>query len=264
LLFALGWMGSPTAAQDGATIDWSGQWETRWRDGGARLILEQDGRSFMGRFDSGEWWTGARAATGLVDAVPADQSSPTATMRSFLTASNQAADGNLEALGPGAALVRPSDGSDDPIALFEHARALHAVIDLTTFRIWDLPHEGEDDGDAVSVVLEQAGTGERVTIPFRRIDGMWFIVPPPVKLLADIADRMRAAREEATADRTAGPGPQSTREAMRDFLLGFRYVPDGSAAQTFATLDLRGRPEITRDHDGQLLAGYLKRVGGLR
>ncbi|HKL65514.1 MAG TPA: hypothetical protein VJ886_05315, partial [Roseovarius sp.] len=48
--------------------------------------------------------------------------------------------------------------------------------------------------------------------------------------------------------------------AMRDFLLGFGYRPDGTAAQTLATLDLRGRPEITRDHDGQLLAGYLKRV----
>jgi len=47
---------------------------------------------------------------------------------------------------------------------------------------------------------------------------------------------------------------------MRDFLLGFGYRPDGTAAQTLATLDLRGRPEITRDHDGQLLAGYLKRV----
>lgn len=291
-------------AQDSGTADWSGQWETRWRDGGARLLLDQngdtvtglyplfdgriearatgrelrgrwmqedrsgsfvfvqsqDGRSFTGRFDSGEWWTGAHAATVLVDSVPVDQSSPMATMRSFLTASNQAADGNLEALGVGAALVRLPDGREDPIRLFEHARALHAAIDLTTFRIWDLPHEAEDGGDEVAVVLEQAGTGQSVTLPFRRIDGLWVMVPPPVERLADIADRMRVAREDATSERTAAHGPQSPREAMRDFLLGFRYMPDGSAPQTVATLDLRARPEITRDHDGQLLAGYLKRA----
>ena len=71
---------------------------------------------------------------------------------------------------------------------------------------------------------------------------------------------MRAARARALSEHVGGPGAQSPRDAMRDFLLGFGYRPDGTAAQTLATLDLRGRPEITRDHDGQLLAGYLKRV----
>jgi hypothetical protein len=84
------------------TVDWTGIWHTRWRNGGAVLELQQEGRrvtgtyplydgrieaaiqgrllvgdwieptrrggfiftmapdgqSFMGRFDSGEWWTG--------------------------------------------------------------------------------------------------------------------------------------------------------------------------------------------------------------
>jgi len=294
----------PSLAQDGADVDWSGTWETRWRDGGARVILEQDGgtvsglyplfggrieatatgrvlsgrwvqedregdfefvqsqdgQSFAGRFGSGEWWTGARAATVLVDGALVDQSSPMATMRSFLTAANQAADGNLDVLGRATSLVLSPDGSDDPIARFEHARALHEVIDLTTFRIWDLPDEAPDGGDAVVVELEQAGTGQTVAIAFRRVDGDWFILPLAIDRLAETADRMRAARIRALSEHVGGPGAQSPRDAMRDFLLGFGYRPDGTAAQTLATLDLRGRPEITRDHDGQLLAGYLKRV----
>lgn len=291
-------------AQQDAPADWSGTWETRWRDGGARVIMEQDGstvtgsyplfggrieaeatgralhgrwlendragsftfvqsqngQSFTGRFDSGEWWTGARAASVLADIVAADQSSPMATMRSFLIASNKAADGYLDALGSAAALIRPPEALDDPSSRFGYARVLHDVIDLTTFRIWDLPYEAADGGSAVVVVLEQAGTGQTVAIPFRQIDGLWFIVPLAMDQLADSADRMRAAREAVTSERVVGPGAQSPRDAMRDFLLGFAFSPDGSAEQTLATLDLRGRPEITREHDGQLLAGYLKRV----
>jgi small-conductance mechanosensitive channel len=303
-LLLLAPLAAPTQAQDAVAVDWSGTWETRWRGGGARVILQhdgstvsgtyplfggrieadatgrvlsgrwvqenrtggfvfvqaQDGQSFSGRFDTGEWWTGARAATVSADDAPVDRSSPMATMRSFLAAANEAADGNPDVLGRAASLVFSPDGRDDPIARFEQTRALHAVIDLTTFRIWDLPHEAADGGDAVVVELEQAGTGETVTIPFRRVGGDWFIVPLALDRLAETADRMRDARARATADLMAGPGAQSPRDAMRDFLLGFGYRPDGTAAQTRATLDLRGRPEITRDHDGQLLAGYLKRV----
>ena len=88
-----------------AEPSWTGQWDTRWREGGARMELRQqggkvsgacpayggqidgtvqgrelqgqwtegprsgqvrfamapDGQSFMGRFETVEWWTGARA-----------------------------------------------------------------------------------------------------------------------------------------------------------------------------------------------------------
>ena len=35
-VLALGQLGSPVAAQDGAIADWFGAWETRWRGGGAQ------------------------------------------------------------------------------------------------------------------------------------------------------------------------------------------------------------------------------------
>src|SRR6056297_4065674 len=237
-LFLFIFVAAPSLAQDGPPVDWSGTWETHWRDGGARVIIEedggtvsglypvfggrieatatgrvlsgrwvqedregdfefvqsQDGQSFAGRFGSGEWWTGARAATVLVDGAPVDQSSPMATMRSFLTAANQAADGNLDVLGRATSLVLSPDGSDDPTARFEHARALHEVIDLTSFRIWDLPHAAPDGGGEVVFELEQAGTAQTVTFPFQRVDGDWFILPLAIDRLAETADRMRAGR----------------------------------------------------------------------
>ena len=105
------------AAQHGVA-DWSGAWDSRWRDGGARLILNQDGaqvtgtypiyngrieaqafgrmlegrwiegersgsflfvqarngRSFAGRFESGEWWTGLRAEPDAERRLRVDQS----------------------------------------------------------------------------------------------------------------------------------------------------------------------------------------------
>ncbi len=302
LLLTLCWPGATARAQEGPPADWSGTWDTRWHDGGSRLILEQDdgtvtgsyplysgrieaqavgrtlrgrwiedgrsgnfvfvqsqdGASFTGRFGSGEWWTGSLAAAELVESVVVDQSSPMATMRSFLTAANQAADGDLEALGAAASLVRPDNDGPDDTDRFDHARALFAVIDQTTFRLWDLPHEG--DADTASVVLHQAGTGQEVAVSFRREDGLWYLLAPTIDRLQSTLDRLRAARARATEDLQEGPGPQTPRDAMRDLILSFRYSPDGSAPAALAALDLRGRQEVTRLHDGQVLAGYLKRV----
>jgi MscS family membrane protein len=98
-LIIAGFYAGSVAAAD---VDWSGSWETKWRDGGARLDLKQsgsvvkgtyplydgevealasgreltgkwmagprsgsftfvmglEGRTFVGRYDNGEWWTG--------------------------------------------------------------------------------------------------------------------------------------------------------------------------------------------------------------
>lgn len=289
-------------AQD-TPADWSGTWDSRWRDGGARLILEQDGasvtgtyplyggrieaeatgrelrgrwieagrsgdfvfvqspdgRSFAGRFESGEWWTGARTAAGAAGEAAVDQSTPMAVMRSFLVAANAAADGDLDAFGAAAAVVLPADPQDESVDRFDHARALFEVIDQTTFRLWDLPQGPPADGATETVTLRQAGTGEEIALAFRAVDGAWFIIAPPLADLAETRARLAAARAPGDATDTA-PGSRSPRAAMRAFLTGFGYAADGSDPGTQGALDLRGRPEVTRAHDGQVLAGYLKRV----
>lgn len=284
------------------SADWSGVWETLWRDGGARMILQQegtrvagtyplyggrieaeasgrelrgrwieestsgdfvlvmssDGLTFAGRYDSGEWWTGVRSSEGPADGIESDQSSPMTTMRSFLIAANAATAGETEAIGTAVGLVRPSipdDASLDPFAL---ARALFRVIDQTTFRLWDIPKEDADNDGRVSFRLEQAGTGQSFTVDFVNIEDLWYIQAPAFATLGATADRLANARTEISGQ---GDGPLSSpRETMRSFLTGFSFARDGSDPATIAALDLRGRPSITRAHDGEVLAGYLKRV----
>ena len=285
------------------TADWSGAWETLWRDGGARMLLVQegssvtgtyplydgrieaeavgrelrgrwiepaasgefvfvqspDGRSFTGRFSSGEWWTGARIAEDGAVAEVIDQSTPADAMRSFLVAANRAAGGDIDAIGAAVALVRPSDPADVAVDPFELAHALFAVVDQTTLRIWGLPRNGADGGDTARATLQQAGTAEKVTIDFVRVDGLWYLHAPPLAMLDATADRMRAARD-AVEGMAPGGALSSPRDTMRSFLAGFSFAADGSDPATQAALDLRGRPGLTRSYDGRLLAGYLKRV----
>lgn len=239
-----------------------GRWIEDGRTGMFVFVQSREGMSFAGRFDSGEWWTGARGGPEVARTGALNQSRPMATMRGFLTAANAALDGNLDALATAVVLIRPQDDPGADVDRFEIARALYSVIDQTTFRLWDLPHDGDGEGDDASVVLKQAGTGRdvSVSISFWREAGRWYLSPPPIDRLLATRDRLEAARALANEDVPESTGPQRPREAMRSFLLSFRYSSDGSDPAALAALDLRGRQEITRAHDGQLLAGYLKRV----
>ena len=303
-LVAALFLASVATAQDSDIADWSGQWETTWRDGGGRLILEQDGRtvtgsyplfdgrvegvadgrvlsgewfedgqtgqfelvqsqdgmSFAGRFDGAEWWTvGRTLESGIV--FTKDQTSPSTVMRSFLAAANGAMDGDFDALRVALGLVLPLDEDEDVNAQLDRARMLFRVIDQTTLRLWDMPSGPGEDGETATTVLQQAGTGERVAVAFRKVGPDWFLDPGTLSDLTEQDDTLRLARAEALAAADVQPGQMNTpRDTMRRFVLSFRHTPDGSSAETLGALDLRGRPEITRDHDGQVLAGYLKRV----
>lgn len=291
---------APAWAQE--SVDWTGEWETLWRGGGARVILQQegtevtgtyplyngrieavaigrelrgrwieekasgdfvfalsqDGQTFAGRFESGEWWTGIRSDTDTSSARISDQSSPMATMRSFLVASNAAVDGDIEAIGNAVSLVLAAEADSATVDPFTLARAMFRVIDQTTFRLWDLPRQDPDGDGLASARLAQAGTDETFTVDFVQVDGQWFIQAPPIASLGAAATRLAAARNEAAGE-SAGP-LSSPRDTMRSFLTGFGFARDGSDPLTIATLDLRGRPAVTRVHDGQVNAGYLKRV----
>jgi hypothetical protein len=133
------------------------------------------------------------------------------------------------------------------------------VIDQTTLRLWDLPRDGVNGGDSASATLKQAGTGEAVTIDFVRLDGLWYLQAPSLATLGATAERLRAARSGAEGT-VAGGALSSPRETMKSFLTGFGFAADGSDPATLAALDLRGRPEVTKAYDGQVLAGYLRRV----
>lgn len=130
-----------------------------------------------------------------------DHSSPVATMRSFLAAANGAVDGDFDALRVALGLVLPLDDHEDVNAQPDRARMLFQVIDRTTLRIWDMPAGADEDGDGetATAILEQAGTGARVTIAFRQLGADWFLDPGT---LSDLAMQDEFLRETRAMART--------------------------------------------------------------
>jgi small-conductance mechanosensitive channel len=231
-----------------------GSWTEGDRSGRFLFVMSDDGKSFMGRFDSGEWWTGGRVAAG--DArLQADQASPRRAMRSFLTATNRARAGNVEAWGAAVALLDFGDAGAAlrPGQRIAAAQRLSDAIDLTTLRLWTIPGEPVA-GDEVAVTLAQAGTDRTLPLGFRRRDGAWFLVMPDAALLAERTQAMQAARGGVAA-----ADAHLTLRSPRDVFLTLldRRAPDEARLSAF---DLAGVAKPVRAHEGALAAEYLQQV----
>jgi hypothetical protein len=61
----------------------NGTWIEGARRGTFHFNLAEDGESFSGQFDTGEWWTGGRGAARPLAAAP-DQGGPRESPRTFL------------------------------------------------------------------------------------------------------------------------------------------------------------------------------------
>jgi hypothetical protein len=208
-LIIAGFYAGSVAAAD---VDWSGSWETKWRDGGARLDLKQsgsvvkgtyplydgevealasgreltgkwmarprsgsftfvmglEGRTFVGRYDNGEWWTGARVS-GAAPTLPIDQSDVRETVRTFIRGGNLARAGLVENLGAAAAVLDLSKWPGPVLTnqRLEIARNLFDVVSLTTFQIWNLPGPGLRDA-SFTAKLHQAGTDVALSLELVR------------------------------------------------------------------------------------------------
>lgn len=300
---------SAALAQNGGP--WAGVWETRWRDGGAHLSLQQegdrvtgtympfngrvegtvadgslvgqwtdsgnsgtfeftlspDGQTFLGRFESGEWWNGRRIEHPARLPLSVNLTSPRAAMRTFLVAANEFRRGDFPAaeiatqavdFGPDAATL--TDGEE-----IEWATDLFRVLDRLTFRIWRLPAGGPRP--VATATLEQAGTGRTVEIRFRRDDArQWRIVAPARATLQATLRELRVARgEPAGGARDLASeryhGLHSARDAMRSFFDGMRDLDQGGDGDlALRALDLSEIPPRIRDLDAPLLADYLQQV----
>ncbi len=299
LLALLAWAG--TAHADGP---WTGTWDTRWRDGGGRLMLEQngdqvtgqyplyggrvtgtvhgselvgrwvegnesgafifvlgrDGNSFAGRYDTGEWWTGARTTAPELPTI-LDLSNPRAAMQTFVVASNVARAGYPDARGialealdfsTNAAPLSRAERLDQTIALFD-------LVDLTTFRIWLIPDTAT--GDSVTIQLPQSASDASLSLTLvRNAAGAWRIrVPTPAEataarhaLLAVFGGQPRAS--------DAFKQLASPRDTMRAFIEGSADWGGPGRALAISTLDLSAMPAVLQEANGALAAQYLRRV----
>lgn len=196
-----------------ADESWTGHWDTRWREGGARMelvqqgnkvtgtypayggqieaevrgrelqgrwiegprsggitfVLAPDGQSFMGRFDTGEWWTGGRAL-GNAGGVALDQVGARQAMRTFVMAGNAAQAGALNEWAKAAAVMDFGDAgaSMAPGQKLAAARALFELVDQTTFQLFSIPGR-RASSSRIELELKQSGTG--VVLPVSLVRG---------------------------------------------------------------------------------------------
>ena len=291
----------PARAADGT---WTGSWDTRWREGSARMELTQqdgkvtgtypayggqieaevrgrelqgrwiegprsggitfvlaaDGQSFMGRFDTGEWWTGGRAQ-GAASGVTLDQAGARQAMRTFVMAGNAARSGDLNEWAKAAAVMDfgEAGASMAPGQKLAAAKALFELVDQTTFQLFSIPGR-RASGTRIELELRQAGTG--VTLPIslvRGADELWRVAMP---------DGDTGKQREALLARSGGrvPPPDdikrraTARDAMRSFATGFNDWQGSGRAQVLDTLDLSAFSDATRVSEGELAAAYLNEV----
>lgn len=309
LLFLLPAAGEPARAADAAAAadaDWSGAWDTRWRGGGARMVLEQqgrrvtgryalydgviegqaegdrltgtwressgrqgqlefymgdDGESFVGRFRTGEWWTGGRVEAGGDDPDLAfDRSTPQDALRTFLIAGAYARDGDFDMFASALNTLTFEDDPDSTLAQHQIDRMLLLcdVLDQFTLRLRDVPEQVA--GDVYETTIRQAGRDETFPLRFQRTpDGTWRLAVPPTRTLKDALQRLlwrSGGRPPPPNDYVALATPRQAFEAL---IRG--AAEDGFDSDTVeSALDLSFLSPLVHDDLAPVLASYLKLV----
>lgn len=305
----------PSVLQAGRD-QWTGTWETYWRNGGAVVSFEQkgdrvigkypgfegtmrgrveksrvsgtwkdaagegtftfsmspDGQSFMGRFGSGEWWTGIRTDNRLARALskPADLSSPELTLRRFLTAGNQSGVGRNDRLGVVLGLLDFS-AYEESLSVYDRidlARLLFQIIDRLTMRVWAIqPGEDAAETGTYSVDLAQSGTGKVFALKFIRSENTDSRSSPNWRMLVPPEEEMRTVLGELL-EVHGGELPHSRqhhelgspRDTMRTFVEQWDRARAGDSKLFLKTMDLSQIATAVRDDEGMLLGEYLIEV----
>jgi len=225
------------------------------------FVLAPDHQSFMGRFESGEWWTGGRISADA-ERSDLDHATPRRALRSFLAAGNRAVAGAPDEIAGAADILDFGENGATmlPGQKLEAARALFDLTTLTTVRLFTIAGLRYPD-DRVNLNLQQAGTSAVLPLTLLRgTDGLWRIRMPS-------AAEMQTARQALLA-RSGGRFPpsedylrqRSPRDTVRSFLAAFPDWENDGRARALGTLDLSDLSDATRDYEGGLDAQYLNEV----
>lgn len=240
-------------------------WEASGRQGGFVFAKSEDGSSFSGRFDSGEWWTGNRISHTLKpDALEKNFSSPREVMRTFLVAAGSHMEGDIAPLALAVASLSQNEETEfepTPSDLIRIARYLYMTLDLLTFRVWDLPgDEIPETRSPVSFHLSQQGTDESFEITFVHTPEGWRILAQPLEELKEVREQLLQARRDRGLVSPEHKPLSSPRETLRTFLTKYIHDDDASRARLIETMDLSHLGTEPRAQEALLLAEYLKRV----
>jgi MscS family membrane protein len=218
----------------------------------------------MGRFDSGEWWTGGRVRPDdLAQASAVDRSTPRQVLKSFLMAANTTYDGLFESLGPALAALDFSAAEGELLLgdQLAYAQDLMHVLDQLTFRLWELPPA--TDGPPVTVTLRQPATGQTFSLTFRQEapgTGGWRIVLPPRATLQAALATLLADRGGKLPPPDAYRALTDPRATMRTFLLDVSQWHTGGRPYVLRTMNLSQVHPAIREQEAELFAQYLKQI----
>jgi len=237
-----------------------GTWRQRGASGDFVFVLDSEGGVFTGRYESGEYWNGQRIVPdGAASARFSRIDTPREALRSLVTVANQIAyERETSVMSQVDRLMVFEGGASDSRDERRRRRLLWPIIDLSTFRLRDVPAEVE--GDTASFRLGPAGTRPAFEIRFVRQRWGWSVlVPEADRLEADVARLLdtlgHSSVEEAVAARADSP-----RGALRRFMLGARDWNGPGRETALAALDLSFLPAQLYEIQAPVLADYLARV----
>jgi MscS family membrane protein len=220
-----------------------------------RLVLEGGGSSFIGRDEVRGWVTGKRVRDG--DAPEAARlDSPRAAFVEFVFAATQVRLGH-DGYWPRvvkAAEFTPSALAQPAEERLQQLREFIALVELTTFRYWEVPPHA--DGDRVSVALERLHPAGELPIEIHRNEaGAWRVAIPDRSAIEALRKSLVAGA--ALPSQQSFRKLQSPRDCMHAFLAGMVDWHRNGRALAVSALDLSELPEALRDTDGELAAGYI-------
>ena len=238
-----------------------GRWSVGDRSGNFVAVLAPDKRTFAGRFEDGEWWTGER--TSQPEFLPRiGLRSPRDAFTRFVVAGNLARSGIDDAWGAAAEAVDfgTARGVLTRTEQLYRVRSLFGLVDLTTFRYWSIP-DPPPAADSVTVRLEQSRSDAALTLTMRRDGaGNWLILAPGEQELGASRAALLAVYGGKPPTADAYRRLQNPRDTMRAFLEGMADWEGPGRGQALSTLDLSAVPELLRQTDGEASAQFLRRV----
>lgn len=237
-----------------------GSWSQGRESGRFIFVLDRDGQSFAGRYDEGEWWTGARTS-GPLATIGLSLATPRDAFRQFIISGNLARGGRPDAW---AFAINAVDFAEDPAGLSraDHlhlVQELFALLDLATFRINALPVETPEAETHLTLVQSGSEARFRITL-LRGADQMWRLRMP------DAAERATARAQLLAAFGGRPPAVdafrqiRNPRDTMRSFLEGMTDWNGAGRALALSTLDLSAMSEVLREGQGAMAAQFLRRA----
>lgn len=224
------------------------------------LLSGHGGRSFNGRDDALGWWTGARVAATSAAEKPS-LATPRDAFVNFVSCAIQARCGLEDHWARAADSVEfDTQTAALPRAVqLRHLREFFDLVDLTTFRIWEVATQAPSDN--LTIELKQSRSGAVLPLKLKRsAAGEWHVVVPNESEMAALRMSLLAVYGDKPPTAQSFKHLRSARDAMRAFLEGMADWSGRGRELALSTLDLRGIPEALREDDGQLAAAYLCRA----